>query len=153
MHRQPRHLHEIAIGRLRHIGLPVGIGDEAHRCVEGEMRTDIGKMLRIEWQKRLSPLQQIKNDKAREAENQHGDCVGGPVLFVVLAHAANAVDDALQRFQKRRQQRALSVEHACHIAAERFRQRYDDGAEERDLQPAVRRPWHDPQKRSGRTSA
>ena len=36
VNRQPRHLDEIAHRRFGHVGLPVGVGDEADRRVEGE---------------------------------------------------------------------------------------------------------------------
>ena len=45
---QPRHLAEMAHRCFTAIGLPVGVGDEAHRCVEGEVRRNVGKALRIE---------------------------------------------------------------------------------------------------------
>jgi hypothetical protein len=40
VHRQPRHLHQIAHRRFGHVGLPVGIGDEADRGVEGQIGAD-----------------------------------------------------------------------------------------------------------------
>ena len=42
VHREPGHLREIAHRRLGHVGLPVGVGDEADRGVEGEVGRDRG---------------------------------------------------------------------------------------------------------------
>ena len=88
VHRQPRHLREIAHRRFGHIGLPVRVGDEAHRRVEGEALLDRGLTLRVEGQDPLQPLQRIKRDEARHAEEQHGDGIGDPMLVFRLIDAA-----------------------------------------------------------------
>ena len=56
VHRQPGHLREIAHRRLGHVRLPVGVGDEADRGVEGEVRRDRALALRVERQHVLQPL-------------------------------------------------------------------------------------------------
>jgi hypothetical protein len=61
-------------------------------------------------------------------EQQHGDRIGQPMLFALLVDAADPVERALDRPQHRRQECALAIEHARHVAAERFDQRDDDRA-------------------------
>jgi hypothetical protein len=56
VHRQPRHLHEVAHRRFRHIGLPVGVGDEADPGVERQHRLDPGLALRVQRQMPLQAL-------------------------------------------------------------------------------------------------
>jgi hypothetical protein len=72
MHGKPGHLGHVAHGRLGRVGLPVGIGDEAHRRVKGEIRSDRVKVLRVERQDCLQALQSVKRQEAHETEGKHG---------------------------------------------------------------------------------
>ncbi len=137
VHRQPSHLHQIAHRGFRHVGLPVGVGDEADRGVEGEALLDPGLALRIERQIPLQPLQRVERHEADDAEQQHRHCIGQPVLLLVLVDAAAPIDRALDRPQHRPQECPLAGEDACHVAAERPRDRDHDHAEQRDLHPAI----------------
>ncbi len=69
-------------------------------------------------------------------KQQHGDRVGQPMLLAPLVDAAEPVEPDLDRPQDRRKERALTVEDARHVPAERFHQRDDDGAVQNDLNPA-----------------
>ena len=139
VHRQPGHLGQIAHGRFGHVGLPVGVGDEADRGVEREIGPDRILARRIERQQVLQPLQPVQRDEAGERERQHGDRVGDPVLFLRLVDAAQPVDAALHRPQHDRQRRALAAEYAGHVAAEGAGDQQQQHAIQRDLQPSVDR--------------
>ena len=131
------HLGQIAHRRLAAVGLPVGVGDEAHRGVEGEALFDPGLPCRIEREQALKPLQRVERDKSDEAEDQQRDGIGEPMLLFLFIDAAAPVDRALERAQHRMQKGALAIEDARHVAAEWPGDGDDDHAEERDLDPAV----------------
>ena len=137
MHGEPGHLGQIAHRRLGHVGLPIGIGDEAHRRVEGEIGRDRVEMLRVERQNRLQALQGVKSEEARKAEGEHGEAIADPTLLLTLVDAAQRIEDALDRTQERRQERAFAVEDAGHIKAERLDQERDDHAIKRDLNETI----------------
>ncbi len=122
MHRQSGHLHQIAHGGFGHVRLPVRVGDETDRGVERQIGRHRIERLRIERQQRLQALQPVQHDEAGEAERQHGDRVGDPMLFLRFIDTADAVQPAFQRPQHRRKQGALAVEYPGHVAAERFGQ-------------------------------
>ena len=134
--RQAEHLHEIGHRAFAAVVLPVGVGDEADRRIERQVGRDRRLLRRIERQHGLQAHQRIKNEKAADMEQQHGDRVGQPMLLALLVDAASAVQRGLDRPQHRRQERALAVEHARHVAAEQRRERDDDRAVEQDLNPA-----------------
>ena len=71
-------------------------------------------------------------------EQQHADHVHKPGLLTLLVDAAGPVDRRFDRPQHRRQEGALAVEDARHVAAEHRRNRDDDRAVEQDLNPANR---------------
>ena len=89
MHGEPGHLSEIAHGRFGRIGLPIGIGDEADRRIEGEIRRDRVKVLRVEGQNRLQTLQGVKRQEAHEAEGQHGKAIADPALLLIFVDAGS----------------------------------------------------------------
>ena len=60
------------------------------------------------------------------------------VLLTLLVDAAGPVDRGLDRPQHRRQEGALAVEDARHVAAEHRRDRDDDRAVKQNLNPANR---------------
>ncbi len=45
---EPYHLAEVGEAGLAGVGLPVGVGHEADRCVEGELPVQPGQLLRVE---------------------------------------------------------------------------------------------------------
>ena len=156
--RQPHHLHQIGQRALAAVVLPVGVGDERDRGVEGKILGDRGLPGRIERQHRLQAHQAVDDQEAADMEQQHRDRVGQPMLFAFFIDAADPVEAGLYRAQHRRQQRALAVEDARHVPAERFDQRDDDDAIKNDLKPADGGHGDMPlrcadQNRSGRSSA
>jgi hypothetical protein len=56
---------QIAHDRFGRVGLPIGIGDEADRRVEGEIGADRVEMLRVELN-RLQALQGVKRKEAQK---------------------------------------------------------------------------------------
>jgi hypothetical protein len=66
--RQAQHLHEIGHRAFAAVVLPVGVGDEAHRRVEGEVRCDGRLFGWIERQNSLHAHQHIENEKGADVE-------------------------------------------------------------------------------------
>ena len=99
MHGEPGHLGQIAHRGLGRVGLPIGVGDEAHRRVEGEIGRDRVEMLRIEGKNRLQALQGVKREEARQAEGEHGEAVAVPVLLLIFLDAAQRIDCPLKGTQ------------------------------------------------------
>ena len=58
------------------------------------------------------------------------------MLLARCIDAGMAIEEGLHRLQGRREKRALAIEDARHVAAERLHQRDHDGAKEQDLNPA-----------------
>jgi hypothetical protein len=151
--RQAEHLHQIGQRAFAAVVLPVGVGDEAHRRVEGEIGSNGRLPRRIERQHALQAHQRVEDDEAARVEQQHGDGVGEPMLLAGSVDARGTIEHRLDRTQQPGQERPLAGEHARHVAAERRCQHDDDRAEQQDLEPADE--CHDtaPQNRSGRSSA
>jgi hypothetical protein len=90
--RQSEHLHEVGHRALAAIVLPVGVGDEADRCVEGEIGSDSRHALRIERQEFLKAHERVEEQKARDMKEQHRDRVHDPMLLAALIDAGDAVE-------------------------------------------------------------
>jgi hypothetical protein len=99
MNRQSSHLHEIAHRGFRYIGLPIRIGDETDRSIEGEIRGDRVEFLRIERKQSLESLHRVKYEKANQAEDQHGQTIGDPMLLIPLVNTASPIEAALDWHQ------------------------------------------------------
>ena len=136
--RQAGHLREGRHGRLRHIGLPVGISDEADRRVERQVRGRALKTLRIERQQVLEPEDQIEHDEAGHAEHQHGDAVAEPVLALGRIDPESAVEDTLHRSQHRIEPGLSALPDPRQIGAEGNPQGDRDGDGDENLAPASR---------------
>ena len=63
--RQRDHLREIRHRRFAAVALPVGVGRETHRGVEGEVGLNAGQLLRIERQQVLKAQDDIGEQHAR----------------------------------------------------------------------------------------
>ena len=134
--RQAEHLREVRHRALAAVVLPVGVGDEADRRVEGEVRRDVGLLRRIERQPRLDAHQDIKNEEAAGMKQQHADRIGQPVLLAFLIDAAGSIYCRLDRPQHGREERAFTAKDARHITTDNRRQCDDDGAVKQNLNPA-----------------
>ena len=151
--RQAQHLRQVGQRAFAAVALPVGVGDEAGRGVEGEVRRDGALAGRIEGQHILEAEQGVQDQEPADMEEHHGDEVGDPALLLVLVDPGNLVEDALDGAQDRRQEGALAREDARHVAPEGLRECDDDRAVQRDLYPTYGRHDGTFQNRSGRTSA
>jgi hypothetical protein len=149
--RQPEHLHEIGHRAFAAVILPVGVGDEADGAVEGKVRRHRRLTCRIERQHRLGAHQNVEEEKSTDVEEEHGDRVGQPMLLVLVVNAAKPIQNDFHRSKHWRKQRALAVEDARHVAAERHHQRGNDCAKQDDLKPAGKR--HDAPLRTARAEA
>jgi hypothetical protein len=134
--RQAEHLYQIGQRALAAVVLPVGIGDEGDRSVEGQIFGYGGLVLGIERQHRLQPHQAVDDQETADMEQQHRDRIGQPMLLSAFVDAGNPVESALDRPQHRRQEGRFAVEHPRHVPAERLDQRDNNGAVENDLDPA-----------------
>ena len=122
LHRQPRHLREITHRRLAGVALPVGVGDEAHRGVEGGIAREVGEFLRIQRQPRLQALQGVDGQGAEEVEHQKRNGVLLPARLRPGVDAAEAVDPALERRPGTQGPSAASLEDPGDVQADGFHQ-------------------------------
>ncbi len=111
---EPSHLAEVAHGQLARIGLPVSVGDKAHRGIEGEVR---GRKPRqppagLTGSRSWNREDQEQRHEAGDREGQHRERIGDPALFLFRIDAGNAVEQALHRPPARGEEIALAVE-AC----------------------------------------
>jgi len=131
-----RHLGEVAHGRLARVGLPVRVGGEARRSVEGEGCLHGREVLRVERQERLEALDRVCDDHGHEAEREERSRVGLPALLR-LVDPADLVEKLLEPAERPAQDVALSAEHPVHVGAQKGRQEEHRGREDDNLEPAV----------------
>ena len=110
---ETHHLGQIAERALAAVVLPVGVGGEADRRVEGQVRGYGRHARRVQRQKALEAHERVDTQEAGRVEQQHGDRVGDPSLLARLVDAGNAVEAALDRPENRREKRPLALEHAA----------------------------------------
>ena len=121
-----RHLGEVAHRALATIGLPVGVrGERSGRVPRQVLGRHAREFLRIERQMQLYPLDQIQQQHRHHAEQQHGRSVFRPAHLVVLVHAGQAIDQALDRPHHRIQKRPLAIEDPRHEDTQRLRDQED----------------------------
>jgi len=137
MRGQSRHLREGRDRRLRHIGLPVGIGNEADGGVERQVRAQPREALRIEWQPVLEPEDQVEDHEAGDRESEQAKRIADPALAAIRPHAAGGVDHPLERPQHQVEEGALSLPDLGDVAAQRPRQRDSHADGDEDFDPAL----------------
>ena len=137
VHREAGHLDEVAERGFRHVGLPVRVCNEADRGIEREVGRHCIEVLRVQRQERLQSLQRIQDQETGEAERQHGDGVGYPVLLLGFTDTGEPVKAAFQRPQHKGQGGSLAGEDARHVAPQRLGEEQEQNAIDCDLQPAV----------------
>ena len=101
VHGEAEHLGQVTHRRLAAVVLPIGVGDEAHRRVEGEVGGNAAKALRVERQIGLKPLQGVERRKSNDAEGEHRHRVGKPVLLARWIDAREPVEERAQRARAR----------------------------------------------------
>ena len=139
VHGEAEHLGEIAHRGLAAVVLPVRVGDEAARGVEGELGRHGVEAARIQRQKVLQPLQGVERQEAHDRKGDHRHRVGEPVLLTLRIDAGQAVEPPLDRRENGAQNVALALEDARQKAAQRDRRDHDEHKHERDLRPAGQR--------------
>ncbi|MCY1229000.1 hypothetical protein D9M72_413500 [compost metagenome] len=127
LHGERQHLRQIAHGRLAGIALPVGIADKADGGVEGRVRRDRAEALRVQRQHALHALQRVDRQHAKQVERQDGDGVLLPPHLRFGAHAAQAVQQPLQRSAPGGQRITAVLHRTPEIAAEKRGARQQDG--------------------------
>ena len=126
LNRERGHLRQVAHRRFRRVGLPVGVGHEADGGVEGQVRRHRrgewgrlgrGKLHGIQRQMALQPLQQVDEQKAEDAQRNHGGRVADPRLLLVLADSAKPIDQPLQWAKNGVKKCSLALEDTVHERA------------------------------------
>ena len=142
LHRERRHLREVAHRRLADVRLPVRVGQEADRRVEGEVRRErrgVGRRVRraeahrVQREPALEPHDPVHEQELGDVERQHRARVGRPVLLDVLPDAGQLVEQDLERSQHRMEEGTLAFEDARHEHPHRLGEREDDEEVEQDL--------------------
>ena len=138
MQRQPDHLREIRHGRFAAIELPVGVGGKARGGVEGEVRRQTGEILRVKRKMVLVPQDEIGEQHAHEAEQQHGNRVAHPALLLLGIDAAHPVGQAFQRPDDAVDPRlAVGIEHFDEVESKGPCDQQQRPDEERQLGPGI----------------
>ena len=147
---QHRGLGQVGRAGLTGVVLPVGVGLEAHRRVEGEVRAHRRDPALVEGQDVLQPQHHVAGDDRDGGHREHGDGVTLPRLLGGLVHPDDAVDDPLDRADDRAQEDPLPLHDAVDVPAEE-----GDDEDDRDRQRGEREEVVDghAQKSSGRSSA
>ena len=118
--RQADHLRKVAKCRLAGISLPVGVGDEADRDVEGEVGRHARKALRVEWQIGLQSQQRVEAQHAGAAKDHHRDRILEPLLLGLRVDPRRAIERALDRANDRSEKSPAILEQIRHEGAERI---------------------------------
>ena len=139
VHGEAEHLGQMAHRRLAAIVLPVGVGDEADRGVEGEIRRHGVEAARVQRQQALQPLDGVENEKAGDGKDEHRDRIGKPVLLARRVHPGQAVKAALDRSDDRAEKVSLACVNVGNEFAERYGAAQHQSEHKRDLRPADER--------------
>ena len=133
---EAEHLGEMTHRRLAAVVLPIGVGDEADRGVEGEIGRHPGELLRIERQHTLQPLQRVERQEADDRERDHRHRIDEPALFAPLVDAGQAIEAALDGPQQWREEVLFARIDARDEAAQRYGGCEHEREDDRDLRPA-----------------
>ena len=139
MHGEAEHLGQMTHRRLAAVVLPVGVGDETHRRVEGEVRRDGVEAARVQRQKALQPLDGVERQESGDGKDDHRDRIGEPVLLAGRVHPGQAVKAALDRSEDGSEEASFARVYAGNEFAERNGAANDQNERQRDLRPAYKR--------------
>ena len=113
LHRQPGHLHQMTIGGLTGVGLPVGVGDEADRGVPRQRRGHLcGRIMQMQRQLALHQLEDEQEQDADRRESQDASGVGAPRLLRAWVNTDQPIDHPLDT------QVLFRRVHPIHVIAE-----------------------------------
>ena len=129
LHRQPDHLRQMRQRAFAAVILPIGVGDETDRGVEGEQSLDRGEPLRIERQDALQLQHREQERDAEQVECHQRNRVADPALFGLWIDADQLEQHALTR-------QAIARIQRMHPVARRLGERHHDGGEEHDQAPS-----------------
>ena len=95
LHRQPKHLRQVAHGAFAAVSLPVGVGHKTDGCIEGCVRRHRRHPLGVERQPVLQALQRINGQGAQRVERQQGHRISAPPHRCVRTHTGQAIQRRL----------------------------------------------------------
>ncbi len=121
--REDARLGEVRRPGLAGVVLPVGVGLEADRGVERELRRHGRDAALVERQDVLEAEHDVAGDDGDERHDEHRDGVPAPALLGGLVDAADAVDRPLDGPKDRAQEDALALHDPVDVGAQ---QRRDD---------------------------
>ena len=134
--RQPDHLREIRHGGFPAVALPIGVGRETDRGIEGEMRAHRAESLRIQRQDMLQPQNRVSEQATHQAEEQHGEGVLFPIVLFAGIDSHQAIGQSLQRTQHRIEPgSAIGIEHLQQIKPHRLGDQHERDKVESELKP------------------
>jgi hypothetical protein len=149
LQRQTAHLHQVAGAGLARVVLPVGVGDEADRRVEGERRRGARGMARVEWERALQAQKQVERRHRDAAEDEKRASIGLPGLLSPLVDPREPVAEPLERAEDALAGSRAAAKDAGQVGAEQRRADTDQADQRTQLKPVL--PAHP--NRSGSISA
>ena len=141
VHGEAEHLGEMTHGRLAAVVLPVRVGDEAGRGVEGEIGRDGVEAARVQRQKVLQPLQGVERQESGDGKDDHRDRVAEPVLLPRRVDARQPIEGALDRPEHGRQEVSFAGVRVRDDFAQGNGADDHERKRQRDLQPADKGHW------------
>ena len=136
VHGEAEHLGQMAHRRLAAVVLPVGVGDEAGRGVEGEIGRHSVEAARVQRQKVLQPLQGVERQESGDRKDDHRDRIGVPVLLPRRIDPGQPIEAALDRPEHGSEKVTLAGVEAGNQSAERNGAAYHQRKHKGDLRPA-----------------
>ncbi|OPY89650.1 MAG: hypothetical protein A4E72_01029 [Syntrophus sp. PtaU1.Bin208] len=135
---ESHHLGKGGEGRLSAVILPVRVRQETSRRVERQRWADGAELLRIEGEKSLQSKDQVGEEHADKGKHQQGHGILFPVLLPRRINPQQPVNQALQGFQQRIQDRpSRRIEDASQVEPHGFGESQKQSEEQRQLDPTI----------------
>ncbi len=139
MENEPDHLRKVGQCGFPRVILPVRVGGEAGRGVEGEVGPDGSEFLGIQREKMLEPEHGVREQQPGQAEDDEGPGVLPPVLLRLRVDAEDPVEEALDGLDRAVEPSpALGLEDPDEVETQGLRDHYEEAEEEGQLKPAVK---------------
>ena len=135
LHRQPRHLGQMAHRRLAAVVLPVRVRDETDGGIEGQRRRHRADVGRIQRQLALQALEEEEADDGDGAEGQQRERVHRPRLLPPWIDPAQAVEQPLDRCEDPVTGSGTVTVDTREVRTEQPRSREQETDEDADLEP------------------
>ena len=97
MEDKPDHLRKIGKSRFSRVILPVRVGGEACRGVEGEVGPNGSEFLRIQREEMLEPEYGVREQQSGQAEDDQGPGILLPILLPSRVDTEHPVKQAFDR--------------------------------------------------------